>query len=572
MLESILIQNFALIDMLRLKIDDGLTVITGETGAGKSTFLKALYLIGGGRAHTNFIRTGTDEAKVEASFILRTDTQIKPLLRSLGVKDSRKITVTRILRRRHGEKRGGSKNTAQINGVSVSISALQQVMSAMLEISGQDDAHHLRQSSTHLDLVDQAANLEGSRQLLESTYQQLTHIDEELVLSGKRQQNQADREDFLSFQLTELKEAMLEDPLEDDHLQRKIMQLRNAARLREDAYAVDRLLYGQQASAVELINAALSSMERLLEVDATLRASYDDLQTALAITEDIARSASSYARSLSNDTSGLGELEDRFDLLKTLKKKHRGTLAEVISRRDEIARELVSFESLDERIRVLEEQRRVIGQSLLSQAKALSEARRRFAPTLCGSIERELIDLGMPKVKLKVEFIPQFINQGCMIDEVIVGPRGLERANLLISANRGEPLLPVQSAASGGEISRITLAIKRVIADLDPVSVYIFDEVDSGVGGPTAEALGMKLKHVSRSRQVLCITHLPQVAGIGDQHLFVSKQVKGDRTRSVIKSLSKEQRIEEISRMLGGKRITDRTRANAEELLGLSEL
>ena len=569
MLESILIQNFALIDTLRIKIASGLTVITGETGAGKSTFLKALSLIGGGRAHASLIRTGTNEAKVEANFIMRQDNTLKSLLRSLGIRDSKKLTVTRILKRRLG-KSNGSKNSTQINGVNVSVTDLQRVMSSLLEISGQDDAHHLRQASTHLHLIDQAAGLGESRQLLESSYQQLVQIDEELASSFRRQQSQADREDFLSFQLNELKEAYLEDPLEDEHLEQKITQLRNAARLREDAYSIDRVLYGQQGSAVEQLNSALSALERLLEVDATLKASYDDLQTALAITEDIARSASSYARSLSDDTSGLADMENRLDLLKTLKKKHRGTLADVIIRRDEIARELLSFESLDERIRVLNEQRRVIGQSLLSQAQALSEARQRFAPTLCRSIERELSDLGMPKAKLEVEFIPQLANQGCAIGEQVVGSKGLERANLLISANPGEPLLPVQSAASGGEISRITLAIKRVIADLDPVSVYVFDEVDSGVGGPTAEALGLKLKHVSHSRQVLCITHLPQVAGIGDQHLFVSKQVKGDRTRSIIKSLSMEQRIEEVSRMLGGKRITDRTRANAEELLGLA--
>ena len=563
MLESISIQNFALIDMLRIKIDSGLTVITGETGAGKSTFLKALNLVCGGRAHVNLIRTGTDEAKVEATFTYKEDEELKTLLRSYGIKDSKKLIITRVL------KRGAGKNSALINGSSVSISILQQVMSSILEISGQDDAHHLRQAATHLNLIDQAASLGDSRQLLEATYQQLTQIDEELRLSVERQKSQVDREDFLSFQLNELQEANLVDPLEDEHLQQKIAQLRNAERLREDAYTVDRVLYGQQHSAIELLNQALTSLERLLEVDNTLKPSYDDLQTALAITEDIARSASNYARGLSTDHSGLGDLEDRFNLLNTLKKKHRASLTEVIARRDEISRELLSFESLEERIRVLNEQRRVIGQSLLSQAKALSEARQRFAPTLCKSIQRELTDLGMPKAKLQVEFIPQLVNQGCQIDDMIVGPKGLERANLLISANPGEPLLPVQSAASGGEISRITLAIKRVIADLDPVSVYVFDEVDSGVGGPTAEALGLKLKHVSRSRQVLCITHLPQVAGIGDQHLFVSKQIKGERTRSVIKPLNKEQRIEEISRMLGGKRITDRTRANAEELLGI---
>jgi DNA repair protein RecN (Recombination protein N) len=254
-------------------------------------------------------------------------------------------------------------------------------------------------------------------------------------------------------------------------------------------------------------------------------------------------------------------------LLNTLKTKHKGTLAEVIARQREIERELNSFESLEERLRVLQEQREALGQSLALQAHALGEARRAFAPKLCRSIEAELSDLGMPKARLKVEFSPNSSGQGCEVNGQVIGPRGAERAMILISANPGEPLLPVQSAASGGELSRITLAIKRVIADLDPVSVYVFDEMDSGVGGPTAEAVGLKLRHISRTRQVLCITHSPQVAGLGDQHLFVCKQVKGERTRSVVRDLKHEQRVEEISRMLGGARITDRTRANAEELL-----
>ena len=568
MLESISIQNFALIDMLRIKIQSGLTVITGETGAGKSTFLKALHLISGGRAHSNLIRTGTDEAKVEATFILKGDEQFRMSLRSLGIRDSKKLTITRVLRRSVSGGSRSRKNTALINGVSVSIATLHKLMTQLIEISGQDDAHHLRQASTHLTLVDQAAGLGQSQQLLSNTYQQLTQLDEALRSAEDTQKGQVEREDFLSFQLNELQDAQLDDPLEDEHLQQRIAQLKHAGKLKQNAFLVDRLLYGQQGAAVELLNQALNTMEQLLEFDDTLRPSYDDLQTALAITEDIAREASSYARGLSDDSSGLAPLEDRLDLLKGLKQKHRCDLSGLLTRRDDIARELQSFESLEERIRALKEQRRVIGQSLLSQAQALSQARQRFAPTLCEAIERELRDLGMPKAKLQVEWIE--VTQGSEVDQTLVGPRGLERANLMISANPGEPLLPVQSAASGGEISRITLAIKRVIADLDPVNVYVFDEVDSGVGGPTAEALGLKLKHVSRSRQVLCITHLPQVAGIGDQHLFVSKQVRGERTRSVIKTLTREQRIEEISRMLGGKRITDRTRANAEELLGLA--
>ena len=564
MLESISIQNFALIDHLKLKVHGGLTVITGETGAGKSTFLQALNVLRGGRAHSNLIRTGTEQAKVEATFTIDQDERIILFLRSRGIREGKKITITRLIWR---SKR---KNSATINGVQISVNDLQQLMSYILEISGQHDAHYLRQPSSHLSIIDQAAGLDSIRDQLEFTYAQLLKIDHDIKRIQVAQRGQTEREDFLKYQLKELQQASLEDPHEDQKLKGEAVRLRHAERLRHSAHIVDDVLYSRPGAVVEQINEAIHALERLVEVDESLDPLLDDLQTALVITEEVARSASDYSRTLSDDNSGLDEIEERLSFLGALKSKHKGTLAEVIERQREIELELQSFESLDARLIALEEQRGIIGQSLLTQAQALSEARLRSCPILCKSIARELKDLGMPKAKLEVEFSDVLSNQGCLIGDVIVGPRGLERATLLISANPGEPIRPIQSSASGGELSRITLSIKRVIADLDPVSVYIFDEVDSGVGGPTAEALGLKLKHVSRSRQVLCITHLPQVAGIGDQHIFVSKQVKGDRTRSVIRTLSRSQRIEEISRMLGGKRITDKTRANAEELLSVS--
>jgi len=561
MLESISVQNFALIDQLKVKVSSGLTVITGETGAGKSTLLQALGLIGGSRALASMIRTGAELAKVEATFTLSDKLRVEEQLRALGIRQSKRLTVTRTIRRK------GRKNATLINGTSVSVAALHELMSELLEISGQHDAHSLRQSSMHLTLLDQAAGLEATRRTLEATYQQLSQVESEIAEARSAQRGQAEREDFLRYHLKELQEARLGDPHEDERLKHDSIRLRNGERLRQQAFSVDAHLYSQPSAAFERLSSATQALQRLVEVDDSLSPLLDDLETALAITEEVARSAASYARSLSSDAEGLEELEDRLDLLNTLKKKHKGTLAEVIDRQREIERELRGFESLEGRMQVLSEQREALGRSLASQAQALGEARRAFAPSLCRSIELELADLGMPKAQLKVEFSPNSSGQGCEVEGEVIGPRGAERAVILISANPGEPLMPMQSAASGGELSRITLAIKRVIADLDPVSVYIFDEMDSGVGGPTAEAVGLKLRHISRTRQVFCITHSPQVAGIGDQHLFVSKQVKGDRTRSVIRSLSHEQRIEEISRMLGGAKITDKTRANAQELL-----
>lgn len=566
MISSISIKNFALIDQLKIKIEEGLTIITGETGAGKSTFLHALNLLSGSRAQSSLIRTGTDCAKIEATFMINPKEQVWQDIQALGIMPQKRLVVNRTIRHK------GKKNETQINGTHVNLNQLQEIMSQIIEISGQGDAHHLRNTSTHLNFIDQAAGLVSSRVLLENTYQQLVKIDQEVTDIKDRTKGQLEREDFLIYQMEELKKAALNDPFEDERLRQEAMRLRHAERLKKNAHKIDEVLYAQSGSAVEQMNIALQSLEHLMEVDSSLTPLYDDLQTALAITEETARTAFSYARELSCDAAGLVEIEDRLTFLSSLKQKHKGTLAEVIAKQKEIEWELQSYGTLEQKLLLLQQQRQTLGQSLLEQARALSGARRSFAPTLCLSIERELRDLGMPEAKLEVTFhdIPQ--SQGCDVDGLIVSSRGLERATLLITANPGEPLLPIHTAASGGELSRITLAIKRVIADLDPVGIYVFDEVDSGVGGPTAEALGLKLKQVSRSRQVLCITHLPQIAGIGDQHLFVSKQVRKERTRSMIKSLTHKQRVEEISRMLGGKKITDRTRANAEELLALRSI
>ncbi len=563
MLESLSIQNFALIDQLRVKIEPGLTVITGETGAGKSTLLQAITLLAGARALASMVRTGTDSAKVEATFSLQ-DAHLSERLRALGVKDSKRLTITRTIHR------GGRKNEALVNGVAVSVVALQELMGELIEISGQHDAHSLRQASMHLSLIDQAAGLGDPRRALESTYHQLARVEGDIAEAHRLQRGQAEREDFLRYQLNELKEARLLDPHEDERLKHEAIRLRNGERLRQQAYSVEAHLYSQPSSAVERLQSAAQALRRLVDVDDSLRPLLDDLETARAIAEEVARSAAQYVRALSGDTEGLEELDDRLDLLNTLKAKHRCTLGQVIERQREIERELSGFESLEGRLKTLEAQRASLARSLAEQSASLGEARRAFAPTLCRSIERELSDLGMPEARLSVEFSANPVGQGCEVEGVVIGPRGGERALLMISANPGEPLMPVHTAASGGELSRVTLAIKRVIADLDPVSVYIFDEMDSGVGGPTAEAVGLKLSHISRSRQVLCITHSPQVAGIGDQHLFVCKQVRGERTRSVVRALTVEQRVEEVSRMLGGARITDRTRANARELLRIS--
>ena len=565
MLETLTITNFALIESVRLNLSNGLTTITGETGAGKSTLISAIRLIQGGRATASQIRTGTNEARVEATFSVKDNERLLNEFRAKGFPTQRKIFVTRILRRQ-------GKNSVTLNHKNISLVQLAELMEGLIEVSSQHESQTLRSSSAHLSMVDQAGQLHDSALIVSDSYAQLAKIDDSILEATQIQQNQLEREDFLKYQLEELSRAQLSHPDEDEQLRQEAARLKHAERLKEAALRTERLLDTQQGAVTELLSRALNDLETLSEVDTNLTPYKDDIFTALALVEEVARSISSYGRHLSSNPQALDELEERLSFLNSLKKKYGGSLPLVIEKFHTLEREIESFSSLDERITRLNEQRRIAAQTLLTYAQALSEARRAFSQRFCHAVERELSDLGMPQARLEIQFEDLYSGQGCDVDGQIIGPRGLERATLLISANPGEPALPLHTAASGGELSRITLAIKRVIADQDPVATYIFDEVDSGVGGPTAEALGWKLRLVGQQRQVLCITHLPQIAAMGDHQLFVTKQVKGNRTRSIIRPLNTKQRIEEISRMLGGTRITDRTRANAQELLAVSQV
>jgi DNA repair protein RecN (Recombination protein N) len=560
MLETLRIQNFALIENLTLKVKPGLTVITGETGSGKSTLINALRLIQGERASSSMIRTGAEQAHIEAIFDLSQERMLNEQIKKYMIKDQKKLKIIRILQR-------NGKNHVLINDIKSNTQELSDLMNAILEVSGQHEHHHLRRSANHLDIVDQAGKLEDFRDTVEKSYFQLSSIDEKIANCLKNQETQSQREDFLQFQFDELSRANIQDVNEDEKLHFELIKLKNAEKLRQNAQKIDQLLYTGNNAALERLKQAMQAMQALSQIDQSLSPYLDDLSTAYAMADDVSRSVNQYVKHLSSDPQYMQQQEDRLTLLKDLKRKYGGNLLKVLEQKQKIQMELEAYEGLGDMLIRLQEQREIVAKSLKGQAEILSKSREHAAKQLCLSIERELKDLGMNQAKLEVQF--EQLNQGCQVDDVWIGPRGLERASLAISANTGEPLMPLQKVASGGELSRITLAIKRVIAAQDPVVTYIFDEVDSGVGGPTAEALGKKLRAVSTQRQVLCITHLPQIAAMGHQHLFVSKQVSKDRTYSTIKHLKENERIEEISRMLGGTRITDTTRANAIELLTL---
>jgi DNA repair protein RecN (Recombination protein N) len=343
--------------------------------------------------------------------------------------------------------------------------------------------------------------------------------------------------------------------------------LRNAEKLRTTSKHAEAALYADDGAAVERLGRAARSIRELAEVDPTLAPVAQDLDTAAALAEEAARTLGASARRVHADPERLESVEARLALLSKLRRKYGATLAEVIARRDALEAELSTLENADEAIVQLEKARERAATATAKVARKLTKARREAGEKLSGAIQGELADLGMGRAVIQVRVEPLGRGAGLEADDLHVTARGADKVEILLSANPGEPPQSLAKIASGGELSRFMLAVKRVIADRDSVGTYIFDEVDTGVGGPTAEAIGRKLRSVSAQRQALCITHLPQIAAMGDAHLRVEKRIEGDRTFSQVVTLEDDARTEELARMVGGATVTETTRALARELL-----
>lgn len=558
MLQALSIRDFAIIDRLDLDLGPGLTVITGETGAGKSILVDALSLVLGDRARADVVRTGAKQASVEALFDLRQAPLVRARLVDAGLDAGDELVIRRVVGR-------NGRHKVYVNGALATVNTLAHLTEGLVDISGQHQHYSLMRAESHLDLLDRVAGLGALRETVEEAHREVAALDARVADLRRRQRDQAEREDFLSFQLAELREAKLDDPSEEEALLVEARRLRNSEKLRTAAAEAEASLYSERGAAAERIGKALKRVEALVALDDGLTTVLDELQQALVLVEDAARTLEEYGRGLDAEPSRLDEVEQRLALFARLRRKYGATLGEVIARKKALEAELAEISGADGALESLAVARRAAAAKLRAAAETLSAARRAGGDELSRAVCAELVDLGMPGAKMVVE--RRVLTGGVEVEGRFYGPRGAERVEFLLSANPGEAPQPMGRIASGGELSRIMLAVKRVIAARDPVSTYIFDEVDTGVGGPTAEAIGRKLRQVGAKRQALCVTHLPQIAAMGQQHLHVSKEVVEDRTRSVVDTLDDEGRVEELARMLGGATVTDTTRAAAREML-----
>ncbi len=555
MIRLLRIRNFAIIDQCELEFNDGFNAITGETGAGKSIILDAIGLILGNRSNTDVIRTGSDEAIVEAVFDIGSNQTIHQKLVHFGINqdknesDFAELLVKRVIHR-------NGKNKIFINGELVTLSQLSELCSALVELCSQHEHQSLSKPSYHLDLVDKYGGLLEKRSEISELYSAIKSLQNELQMLDRKTENGLSEIDFLKFQQQEISDFAPKENEEEELLaeRRKLM---NATHLTESVSAALSCLDGSEnVDVATLITKAIQKLTKASEMDSSLTVYLESLEKALVEVKESALSLSSYIQDCENDPARLEEVEVRLNAWSNMKRKYGAGYSEIVASLERIEKEIYNYEHKQERIDSLNEQIKNLTKEFQSKAKDLSKKRKNIAKTLVKTLEAELAELSMNGAKFIADF-----------KEIEMSHDGIDKLEFLFSANSGEDAKPMAKIASGGELSRVLLALRRTIADRGGISVYLFDEIDAGIGGQTASVVGRKLKSVSQHNQVICITHLAQVAAFADHHFTVSKSVEGGRTVSHIDELTQTQRVDEIARMLGGLKISEKTRAHAKEII-----
>jgi len=552
-LRHLRVTNFAILSDVSVELGEGMNVLTGETGAGKSLIVEAVNLLRGGRASADIPRAGADEAVVEAVFEVPAD--LKPRVR--GVLDGAglplhfdddsadDVVVRRVIQR-------GGRSRTYVNGALTTAARLAELGALLVDLSGQHQHQGLVNADRHREIVDLFAGAPLAP--MEEAWEALRAIDAQIEELGGDERARAERADYLRFQLDELDGASLAAG-EDERLEAERARLAAVDQLEAGARASDELLYSGDDSAVDRIAAALREIERLARIDATLEPCGRQLAEARTLVEDAASQLRHYADRLEGDPARLAWVQDRLALIARLCRKHGVALGEILVRVGDLRVELDGLDRRDERLAELTAARRAAEARAHAAARTLSEIRTKAALRLEREVGAALAELGMAAARLQVVVEPRPL-----------GPAGADRVELMLASNKGEDTKPLARVASGGELSRIMLALKLVLRRADEVATYVFDEVDTGVGGATASAVGAQIRAVADHRQVLCVTHLPQIAAFASHHFHVEKSEVAGRTETQVHRLAAAARKDELARMLGG-HATAKARAHAAELL-----
>jgi len=553
MLLELRIKNLAIIDELDLTFSRGLNILTGETGAGKSIILNAVYLLLGDKAPEEVIRGSENEASVEALFDLSGNRRLRERIREKDPKlqdpeEKDTLLVQRTITR-------SGRGRVFVNGHLATLGMLSEIGGEVLSIYGQHEHQTLQQVETHLDILDEFGGLLPLRGTFQGQFEAITRLSEEIRRIREEKERRSRERELMAFQAREIEASGIQVG-EEEALKEERRVLAHARKLMEFAESAGGALYGDEESATGKIQAILRQGRDMASVDPSLSSLLESLDSARIQLEEASLMLREYSRRIEMNPERLEEIENRLEVIDQLKRKYGPTVEAILLLRSRLDEQLTSWTTDEERLTTLESGLVPLQKEVEALAQRLSQERRRTAEELKKATEKELGSLGMKKTTFDVQ-----------IGVLPLSSKGVDRVEFLISPNVGEAVKPLAKIASGGELSRIMLAMKRILARVGGRQVLIFDEVDSGIGGATAEVVGRKLRELSRHHQVICVTHLPQIASFADEHHSVGKEVRSGRTVTIVQRLEEDGRVDEIARMLGGVKVTDRTRAHAREML-----
>ena len=563
MLQELSIKNFAIIDDLRISFAKGLTILSGETGAGKSVIINAVNLLLGSRASSGLIRTGAQSAELEALFSVDPQSETARSMNTCGFDAAEGLVIRRVIAR-------NDRHRIYANGRLATMQQLNAFSANLASISGQHAHQGLLQGDQQLLILDQFGGLMPLRHKVAARYHATVPLIQALHALQKRKQRQSEHLDLLAYQRQEIIAAGI-NAGEDQRLEQEQLRLKNAVALSQSVHSAVETLYGAPGAVVEQLVTTRKELEQAAALDGSLAVPVERVSDVALQLEDIARDLQSYLKNITLDQNRLETVADRLDILTKLKRKYGGDLAAVTAHLAAIENELDAFDNLDDTIARARERLATEHTSLAQLVRQLSDRRKATARKLARKVMAELETLKMMRSEFRIDFerLPTDAQADpfLTVDGHAVSDTGLDRIVFMIAPNVGETLKSLASIASGGELSRVVLALKAILAQSEAVATIVFDEVDAGIGGGVAEVVGQKLVSLAAYHQVICITHLPQIARYGDHHFKIGKHVRRGRTRTTIEPVTAEERIREIARMLAGDQVTHTTLAHARELL-----
>lgn len=566
-MKNLRIKNFALVEELEAEFQPGLNVITGATGAGKSIIVGAVNLILGERASSDVVRTGFDTANIEASFELPDDQNLRGLISELGIFPNENT----LLIRREISSRGQSK--CYVNDRAVTLNSLKSIGDRLADLHGQHEHQSLLNVERHIEYLDHYGDLNEILSRVSGTYHLLRKRQKELDDLKNTKLLDEERKKLYEFQIQEIEKANL-SPDEEEKLFAERKVLENIEILFELSSNFYNQLYESEASILERITTLSKELKRGIEIDPRLKETGENLESCTVRLREIARFMEDYKGRLEFDPERLEAIRERLNLLNTLRKKYGKTVEEILTYKEQIRTELDRIENKDEIINKLEKEINELTQGLQRDCILLSQKRKAKAGELSRKVQKALADLGMDKTKFEIKITQKEDESGLVeLDgkKFVATEKGIGEVEFFVSPNPGEELKPLAKIASGGEISRIMLALKSILAKTDRVESMIFDEIDVGIGGEVASAVGKSLRNLAELHQVIVITHLQQIASQADHHFKVFKEGAKGRTVTRIKKLDREERVKEIARMISGEKVSQLTLKQAEEMIKAAE-